>query len=86
MIWTGDSIAAIAPAPDTSDVYFTDPVLGAVLHIDPEVSSADTIADGLRRLSMAVDVCYDGQSALDLVSTHRYDVAVLDRWDQPVIG
>ena len=44
---------------------------------------ADTIADGLRRLSMAVDVCYDGQSALDLVSTHRYDVAVLDR-DMPL--
>lgn len=54
-----------------------------VLIAEDEQLLADTIADGLRRLSIAVDVCYDGQSALDLVSTHRYDVAVLDR-DMPV--
>jgi DNA-binding response OmpR family regulator len=54
-----------------------------VLIAEDEQLLADTIADGLRRLSMAVDVCYDGQSALDLVSTHRYDVAVLDR-DMPI--
>jgi DNA-binding response OmpR family regulator len=54
-----------------------------VLIAEDEQLLADTIADGLRRLSMAVDVCYDGQAALDLVSTHRYDVAVLDR-DMPV--
>ena len=50
-----------------------------VLIADDEQLLADTIAEGLRRLSIAVDVCYDGQAALDLVSTHRYDVAVLDR-------
>jgi DNA-binding response OmpR family regulator len=54
-----------------------------VLIAEDEQLLADTIADGLRRLSMAVDVCYDGQAAIDLVSTHRYDVAVLDR-DMPV--
>ena len=53
-----------------------------VLVADDEALLADTIADGLRRLSMAVDVCYDGSAALDLVMTNRYDVAVLDR-DMP---
>jgi DNA-binding response OmpR family regulator len=53
-----------------------------VLVADDEALLADTIAEGLRRLSMAVDVCYDGQEAMNLVSTHRYDVAVLDR-DMP---
>jgi DNA-binding response OmpR family regulator len=53
-----------------------------VLVADDETLLADTIAEGLRRMSMAVDVCYDGQAALDLVSVHRYDVAVLDR-DMP---
>jgi DNA-binding response OmpR family regulator len=54
-----------------------------VLIADDEALLADTIAEGLRRLSMAVDVCYDGQAAMDLVSTNRYDVAVLDR-DMPL--
>jgi DNA-binding response OmpR family regulator len=54
-----------------------------VLVADDEKLLADTIAEGLRRLSMAVDVCYDGQAAMDLVSTNRYDVAVLDR-DMPI--
>lgn len=54
-----------------------------MLVADDEELLADTIAHGLRRLSMAVDVCYDGQAALDLVSTNRYDVAVLDR-DMPL--
>jgi DNA-binding response OmpR family regulator len=54
-----------------------------VLVADDEELLADTVAEGLRRLSMAVDVCYDGQAAMDLVSTNRYDVAVLDR-DMPV--
>ena len=45
---------------------------------------ADTIAEGLRRRSMAVDVCYDGDAALERVSVHRYDVVILDR-DLPKI-
>jgi DNA-binding response OmpR family regulator len=53
-----------------------------VLVADDERLLADTVAEGLRRLSMAVDVCYDGEAAIELVSVHRYDVAVLDR-DMP---
>jgi DNA-binding response OmpR family regulator len=53
-----------------------------VLVADDERLLADTVAEGLRRLSMAVDVCYDGEAALERASVNRYDVAVLDR-DMP---
>lgn len=53
-----------------------------MLVADDERLLADTIAQGLRRLSMAVDVCYDGDGALERISVNRYDVAVLDR-DMP---
>ncbi|WFE22785.1 response regulator transcription factor [Solwaraspora sp. WMMD937] len=53
-----------------------------VLVADDERLLADTVAEGLRRLSIAVDVCYDGDGALDRVGVNRYDVAVLDR-DMP---
>jgi DNA-binding response OmpR family regulator len=43
---------------------------------------ADTVADGLRRLSMAVDVSYDGEAAMERLAVNDYDVAVLDR-DMP---
>src|SRR3954453_12441240 len=53
-----------------------------VLVAEDEPLLADTVAEGLRRLSMAVDVCYDGEAAIELAMVHRYDVAVLDR-DMP---
>ncbi|MFI5959374.1 response regulator transcription factor [Cryptosporangium sp. NPDC051539] len=53
-----------------------------VLVADDEQVLADTVAEGLRRLSMAVDVVYDGESALERLGVNRYDVAVLDR-DMP---
>jgi DNA-binding response OmpR family regulator len=53
-----------------------------VLIAEDEPLLADTVADGLRRLAMAVDVCYDGPRAIELVTVNRYDVAVLDR-DMP---
>ena len=53
-----------------------------VLLADDERLLADTVADGLRRLAMAVDVCYDGAAAMERLSVNRYDVAVLDR-DMP---
>ena len=53
-----------------------------VLVADDERLLADTVADGLRRLSMAVDVVYDGDSALERLTVNSYDVAVLDR-DMP---
>src|SRR5438045_8670145 len=53
-----------------------------VLLADDERLLADTVADGLRRLAMAVDVCYDGAAAMERLSVNSYDVAVLDR-DMP---
>jgi DNA-binding response OmpR family regulator len=53
-----------------------------VLLADDERLLADTVADGLRKRAMAVDVCYDGEAAMERLSVNRYDVAVLDR-DMP---
>ena len=50
-----------------------------VLVAEDEPLMANTIAEGLRRRSMAVDVCYDGDTALERVAVHRYDVVILDR-------
>lgn len=50
-----------------------------VLVAEDEVVLAETIGEGLRRYAMAVDVCNDGQAALDRLDLHAYDVAVLDR-------
>jgi DNA-binding response OmpR family regulator len=50
-----------------------------VLVAEDERVMADAIAEGLRRRAMAVDVCYDGDAALERVAVHRYDVVVLDR-------
>ena len=55
-----------------------------VLVAEDERLLADTIAEGLRRRSMAVDVCYDGDVALEWVAVNRYDVVILDR-DLPAI-
>jgi DNA-binding response OmpR family regulator len=53
-----------------------------VLVADDERLLADTIAVGLRRAAMAVDVAYDGGQAIEKIQVNRYDVAVLDR-DMP---
>lgn len=53
-----------------------------VLLADDERLLVDTVADGLRRLAMAVDVCYDGEGAIERLAVNTYDVAVLDR-DMP---
>ena len=53
-----------------------------VLLADDERLLADTVADGLRKLAMAVDVCYDGEAAMERLTVNKYDVAVLDR-DMP---
>lgn len=50
-----------------------------ILLVEDEKLLADTIAEGLRRFSMAVDVCYDGAQALERIGVHAYDVVVLDR-------
>ncbi|WP_199516087.1 response regulator transcription factor [Nucisporomicrobium flavum] len=53
-----------------------------ILVADDERLLADTVAVGLRRAAMAVDVCYDGEAAQERLGVNRYDVAVLDR-DMP---
>jgi len=55
-----------------------------VLVVEDERLLADTIAVGLRRESMAVDVAYDGDAALERLAVNDYDVLVLDR-DLPVV-
>lgn len=50
-----------------------------VLVVEDERVLADTIATGLRREAMAVDVAYDGAGALERTSVNDYDVVVLDR-------
>jgi DNA-binding response OmpR family regulator len=54
-----------------------------LLLADDERLLAETVADGLRKLAIAVDVCYDGQTATEKLSVNRYDVAILDR-DMPL--
>jgi len=50
-----------------------------VLVAEDERKVADAVARGLRREGMAVDVAYDGLSALDKARLNGYDVVVLDR-------
>jgi DNA-binding response OmpR family regulator len=56
-----------------------------VLVVEDERLLADTIADGLRRQAMAVDVAYDGDAALERIAMNDYDVVVLDR-DLPLVS
>jgi two-component system response regulator VanR len=50
-----------------------------VLLAEDERRVADAVARGLRREGMAVDVAYDGATALDKARLNPYDVVVLDR-------
>jgi DNA-binding response OmpR family regulator len=50
-----------------------------VLVVEDHAKLAMTMASGLRREGMAVDVVFDGQDALDHVALTEYDVVVLDR-------
>ena len=56
-----------------------------VLVVEDERQLADSIAEGLRRHAMAVDVAYDGEAALERASVNDYDVLVLDR-DLPIVS
>jgi DNA-binding response OmpR family regulator len=55
-----------------------------VLVVEDVRPLAEAIADGLRGQAMAVDVVFDGQTALESLTVNDYDVVVLDR-DLPVI-
>ncbi|GAA5071192.1 DNA-binding response OmpR family regulator [Thermocatellispora tengchongensis] len=50
-----------------------------VLIAEDHEELARTVAAGLRREGMAVDVVLDGEAAIDRASANRYDVIVLDR-------
>ena len=50
-----------------------------VLLVEDEERLASTIARGLRREGMAVDVVLDGAAALEKTALNSYDVVVLDR-------
>ncbi|NUR74042.1 MAG: response regulator transcription factor [Hamadaea sp.] len=50
-----------------------------VLVVEDEELLADAVAEGLRRESLAVDVAYDGDAALERLGVNAYDVVVLDR-------
>ena len=50
-----------------------------ILLAEDHAKLALTIADGLRRLGMAVDVAFDGEEALAHTALTDYDVVVLDR-------
>ena len=50
-----------------------------VLVVEDQQELAETVATGLRREGMAVDVVLDGAAALQHVAVHGYDVVVLDR-------
>jgi DNA-binding response OmpR family regulator len=50
-----------------------------VLLVEDHPKLAATVAAGLRREGMAVDVAFDGSDALVHVAGTRYDVVVLDR-------
>ena len=57
-----------------------------ILVVEDERLLADAIAGGLRRHAMAVDVVYDGATALEHAFVNDYDVVVLDRNIPTVTG
>jgi DNA-binding response OmpR family regulator len=50
-----------------------------ILVVEDERALADAVARGLRHRAMAVDVAYEGDSALRKIGLVEYDVVVLDR-------
>jgi DNA-binding response OmpR family regulator len=50
-----------------------------VLVIEDHVDLAETVALGLQREGMAVDIAHDGESGLRRAAIYDYDVIVLDR-------
>jgi DNA-binding response OmpR family regulator len=50
-----------------------------ILVVEDEPLLADAVAQGLRHAAHAVDVVYDGASAMERIDVNDYDVIVLDR-------
>lgn len=49
-----------------------------ILVIEDERSLCETIVRSLRRLAYSVDLCYDGNNAIELLCSERYDLVLLD--------
>lgn len=49
-----------------------------ILIVEDEVDLCDTIAEGLMIDGYAVDTCYDGKEAFELITYETYDLVVLD--------
>jgi two-component system response regulator VanR len=50
-----------------------------VLIVEDEPFMAEAIRDGLRLQAIAADIAGDGDTALELLTSNAYDIAVLDR-------
>lgn len=50
-----------------------------VLIVEDETFLAEAVRDGLRLEAIAADIAGDGDTAMELLDLHDYDVAVLDR-------
>ena len=49
-----------------------------ILVVEDERALCETIVRSLRRLAYNVDPCYDGDTAIDLLGSERYDLVLLD--------
>ena len=49
-----------------------------LLVVEDERALCETIVRSLRRLAYSVDPCYDGDTAIDLLGSERYDLVLLD--------
>ncbi|WP_418481106.1 response regulator transcription factor [Dysosmobacter sp.] len=49
-----------------------------ILVVEDERALCETIVRSLRRLAYSVDLCYDGDTAIDLLGSERYDLVLLD--------
>ena len=49
-----------------------------ILVVEDERALCETIVRNLRRLAYSVDPCYDGDTAIDLLGSERYDLVLLD--------
>src|SRR5690606_22103549 len=50
-----------------------------VLIVEDEQFLAEAIQAGLRHEAIAADIALDGDTALDQLATHDYDIIILDR-------
>ena len=53
-------------------------VFRRILVVEDERALCETIVRSLRRLAYSVDPCYDGDTAIDLLGSERYDLVLLD--------